>query len=145
MTYNPRSSGHDYDWDTMTQEDAIEIVIERLADLYEAMAKDFEDERQNLPTRPVRPEGVPPHVIMVKWMPILADYEMFARRANKASIRADEAVEKLAKEEAKLHKENRDYERKANSAIHTLRQAKNSLRQALEYIEKHNDDVNKDE
>jgi hypothetical protein len=39
--YDPRSAGHDYDWDAMTPEDAIEIILERLADLHEALANEW--------------------------------------------------------------------------------------------------------
>lgn len=131
--YNPRSAGRDYDWDSMTPDDAIEIVLERLADLHEAIASDWEDSR--LPNRPTRPEGIPPHVTMVRWMPILADYQMFVRRVNKVEKVARASREKAETGHGKLRHENFKLQRDADRAVGALRRVEGSLRDALTLLD----------
>jgi hypothetical protein len=129
--FDPRSAGHDYDWDALTPEDAVEIVLERLADLHEALANDWKDISPVPVVRPTRDDKVPPHIQMVRWMPILADYQMFAQRANKASKDARIAQGELESERTECHRISSTARRERAEALATLNGLKKHLRGAI--------------
>jgi len=117
----------------LTQEEAIEITLERMADMFEALNAPWEDESQRVPSRPTRPDE-PAHLTLVRWGPILSDYGHFARRANLASKAADEAKRDRDQQVQEARQRQYRAEDESRKAVRTLGQARSALREALSLI-----------
>lgn len=117
----------------LTPEQAIEIVLERMADMFEALNAPFGEDLK-VPSRPVRPDE-PAHLTLVRWSPILSDYGVFARRANTASKAAEEAKRDRDHEVYEARRLQYAAESEGRTAVRTLRNAKKSLQEALTLLE----------
>lgn len=117
----------------LTPYEAIAIILDRLADLHEALMGDTTAKILGT-RRPKPPEGQPPHVTMVDWMPVLSDYQTFAQRANWAADRAEEAKRKTIQLIVEAQQCQYKAERKASTLKNTLTQAEDALQKALDAI-----------
>jgi hypothetical protein len=104
--------------------EAIEYVVENLALMHEAINGD----------RPSRPDE-PAHFTLVRWAPILADYQMFVARADTATARMKVAETKA--EDLMADATHRVWLAQTNAAkaISTLKRLENELRASLAIIE----------
>lgn len=107
----------------LTTDEAIHVAVTRLADLYEVL-------------NGTRPTGAgldePEHVTLVRWMPILADYRMFAQRANAAQDRLRDAERERDEARDKV----RDAVFRAGRAGKTLKDAQQALQAALDAVKR---------
>ncbi len=105
----------------LTESAAISICLDRLEDLYEAING----------IRPIRPDGESEHVTLVRWMPILADYQMVCKVKDRAC-----ELEKEAKIKADIERGNAwQSASEANKARSTLVRLESSLREAVKYLD----------
>jgi hypothetical protein len=105
-------------------EQAIETALNRLADLFEALNG----------VRPERPDE-PAHVTLVRWTPILADYGMFAQRANEAEARRRAAEEQRDEKVGAARKEASKANIERAAAVHTLKRIEQHMRYALTVLD----------
>lgn len=123
MTHPWRSSNQDLD--NMTQEEAVELVVMRLADMHKAI----------LGQDAKRPDE-PAWKTLVRWSPILTDYEVHVRKSHRAMQQADETREDAQERIRHMRDQSTKAQHNSNESKYVLNNARKALVKALELLER---------
>jgi len=106
-----------------TIEEAVELVVLRLGDMHEAIMG-------QTPTRSDEPDWK----TLVRWSPILADYETHVRRSLRAMEQLDEVKESTSQRVIEMQAQSFKDRAAAGSAKRVLNNARESLSKALQLL-----------